>query len=50
MMVNPKPESLTLSVKQSIIGFGGLRLAGDVGVIVVFIDLVVLFCLRKETL
>jgi hypothetical protein len=28
-MVNPKAESPTLSVKWSIIGFGGLRLAGE---------------------
>jgi hypothetical protein len=43
-MVNLKVESPTLSVKQSMIGFGGLRLAGDVGVMVVIVSMV-LFCL-----
>jgi hypothetical protein len=44
MIVNPKLESPTLSVKWSMIG---LRLAGDVRVIVVFTDLVMSFCLSK---
>jgi hypothetical protein len=43
-MVNPKAESPTLSIKQSMIGFGGLRLAGEVGVLVVIV-LVMLCCL-----
>jgi hypothetical protein len=48
-MVNLKPESPTLSIRWSMIGFGGLRLVGDVRVIVFFTDLVVLFCLSKES-
>jgi hypothetical protein len=45
-MVNAKLESPSLSIKQSMFGLGGLGPVDD-GVIVVFTDLVVLFCLSK---
>jgi hypothetical protein len=47
-MVNVKAGSPTLSVKWSMIGFGGLRLAGEVGVLVVIVS-VMSCCLSTGT-
>jgi hypothetical protein len=47
-MVNLKAESPTLSIKQSMAGFRGLRLAGEVGVLVVIFS-VMSCCLSTGT-